>query len=78
MQTTINYTIEDCLGFGYDINVDFAFHEELDGQLVYDGAFTIQWIDDGIGPIDVDEFDVYVLEWLKEREYLIYEAAKCR
>ncbi len=35
----LNYVIEDCDGL--EITAGFEFHRELDGQLVFDGAWDI-------------------------------------
>lgn len=39
MAFTIRYTIEDVQGL--DLIVDFTFHRESDGSIVFDGAWTI-------------------------------------
>jgi len=76
----LRYTIES-LGF-CDYIVDFEFHKELDGQIVYDAAFTIISAieyDPNLGelihlPNEID--DQIVLKWLSSNEWKIYSAAE--
>lgn len=77
---TLRYTIES-LGL-CDYVVDFEFHRELDGQLVYDAAFSVIQVVNysrpykRIYPQPGTYFDDDILKWLSNGgEAILYEAA---
>lgn len=74
----VRYTIEDCQNSALDIEVEFEFHREIDGELVYDAAFTVISADDGqtIRFNQANRYDSLVLAWLEDNEFRIYEAAE--
>ena len=69
----VRYIIEDMNGTGLDVTVDFEFHRELDGQIVYDGAFTIRWTEDGkmMQFMDLDYLIPDVIRWMADNEYRV-------
>jgi len=76
---TLTHTIEDLEGF--EFLVDFEFHKELDGMIVFDGAWSVLNVldADGIGVewYDMPKADQMVHRWLaaggEDRLYSIAE-----
>jgi hypothetical protein len=75
----LRHIIEDLDGL--EFTVAFEFHRELDGMLVFDGAWEIETIvgDDGdyVFPSDLMNPDQMVHRWLSSGgEDIIYAAAE--
>jgi len=76
---TLTHTIEDLDGL--EFTVDFEFHRELDGMIVFDGAWTIVTVigDDGdnVDLCYLPKADQMVHRWLsnggEDRLYAIAE-----
>lgn len=76
---TLPYEIQDLDGTDYLMS--FEFHKELDGQIVFDAAYTIQMVIDIDGKMRASNSDDYVAiaKWLSnDGEDLIYAKAQKR
>jgi hypothetical protein len=76
----LNHTIDDCEGL--EINADFSFHRELDGQIVFDGAWSVNSVlnadyENITDEIDDETVTSLITNWLAKRgEDEIYREAQ--
>jgi hypothetical protein len=69
----VRFTIDNLEGTHLIATVDFYFHRELDGQIVYDGAFDIRWADNGSFMFfnGLDHLIPAIIAWMADNEWLV-------
>lgn len=69
----LRFTADNLENTDWVATVDFYFHKELDGQIVYDGAFDIRWADDGqtMQFNGLDHLIPAIIKWMSEYEWLV-------